>query len=339
MGPARDRGKGGDPALSGWRRWLRLPRRLRPTRAGWIFFALTFGVAFAALNTGNNLLYLMLSLMLAFLALSGVFSEAALRGIEVRRRLPREIVAGEPARVVLEVTNAQRRAAAFAVAVEDRVRESATGRVERAAGRVFLLRIGPRETRTGAYAFRASGRGELEFTAFHVYTRFPFGLFQKSLRIDRRAPALAYPPLVGVAGRAETVHLDRREEGSRSARGGPGDEARGLRAFAEGDSARRIQWRASLRRGALLVRDLEPERDPELEIHVATRGRAPGVEFEQAVSSAAVQVVEQLGAGRRVALRTDATRLPAGTGARQRERLLVFLARVEPGPAGSEAVS
>ena len=52
-------------------RWLRPPRTLRPTRAGWAFFAITFGVGFAALNTGNNLLYLVLSLMLAFLVLSG----------------------------------------------------------------------------------------------------------------------------------------------------------------------------------------------------------------------------------------------------------------------------
>ena len=31
------------------RRWLRPPRRFSPTRAGWVFFALTFGVGFAAL--------------------------------------------------------------------------------------------------------------------------------------------------------------------------------------------------------------------------------------------------------------------------------------------------
>ena len=58
------------------RRWLRPPRTLRPTRAGWSFFALCFGVGFAALNTGNNLLYLVMALMLAFLVLSGVLSEA-----------------------------------------------------------------------------------------------------------------------------------------------------------------------------------------------------------------------------------------------------------------------
>ena len=104
MHPARDPGPdqrsalarprvatgGGGPCaaarFSGALRWLRPPRQLRPTRAGWSFFALTFGVGFAALNTGNNLLYLVLSLMLAFLVLSGVLSESALRGIALRRR-------------------------------------------------------------------------------------------------------------------------------------------------------------------------------------------------------------------------------------------------------------
>ena len=81
--------------------WLRPPRTLRPTRPGWVFFALTFGVGFAALNTGNNLLYMVLSLLLAFLVLSGVLSESALRGVRIRRRLPREIHAGRAAPVVL----------------------------------------------------------------------------------------------------------------------------------------------------------------------------------------------------------------------------------------------
>ena len=86
-------------------RWLRPPRTLRPTRAGWIFFALTLGVGFAALNTGNNLMYMVLSLLLSFLVLSGVLSESALRGIQVRRLLPAELVAEREAIVGVEVSN------------------------------------------------------------------------------------------------------------------------------------------------------------------------------------------------------------------------------------------
>ena len=47
-------------ALERLARWLKPPRLLRPTRAGWSFFVTTFAVGFAALNMGSNLLYLVL---------------------------------------------------------------------------------------------------------------------------------------------------------------------------------------------------------------------------------------------------------------------------------------
>jgi uncharacterized protein (DUF58 family) len=314
------------------RRWLRPPRRLRPTRAGWVFFALTFGVSFAALNTGNNLLYLMLSLMLAFLSLSGFFSEAALRGIHVTRRLPREIVVGRPARISLEITNAQLRVPSFAISVEDRVHEDREAR-ERAAGRVFVLRVGPGQTEEGFYRFEAPQRGGVTFTGFSVATRFPFGLFRKSLTLENPARTLVYPELERVV--APLGSSAAREQGeSLVVRRGSGADVGGLREFVNGDSARRIQWRASLRRGSLVVRDSERRQEAEIEVCLPTRGRRPGRRFEQAVSKAASQVEAALEAGHRVALRTDETFLAAGLGSRQRSRLLSFLALVEPDPTG-----
>ena len=91
------------------------------SKTGWSFIGFSLVIGAAAINTGVNLLYLVLSLMLAFLVLSGVFSESALRGISVRRRLPRELHAGMTTSIGLEITNAQRRIPAFAVVVEDRV--------------------------------------------------------------------------------------------------------------------------------------------------------------------------------------------------------------------------
>ena len=71
----------------------------------------------AALNTGNNLMYMVLSLLLSFLVLSGVMSESALRGIQVRRVLPAELVAEQEAIIGVEVANQQRRVPSFAVVV------------------------------------------------------------------------------------------------------------------------------------------------------------------------------------------------------------------------------
>jgi len=309
------------------RRWLRPPRTLRPTRAGWSFFALTFGVGFAALNTGNNLLYLVLSLMLAFLVLSGVLSESALRGIAVRRRVPAELHDRAISRVGLEIENQQRHIPAFAVVVEDRVRER--GGPERAAGRVFALRIGPGERELRSYRFRPDGRGEIRFEGFQVYTRFPFGLFSKALRIESREAALVYPAVESVGAPA---HLgSTREVGERPAgRGAAGAEVSGLREFAPGDPIRRVHWPSSLRRGALVVREVRSHQQDEVEVQLRTNGQRPGELFERAVSWAASEVVAFLAAGSRVALRTDREHLAGDEGVRQRRHLLAFLARVEP---------
>lgn len=330
MDPSRNPRAGGRPSLRArLLRRLRPPRRLRPTRAGWIFFAITFGVGFAAFNTGNNLLYLVFSLMLAFLVLSGVLSESALRGIRVRRRLPRELFAGRVAPVELQVTNEQSRVPAFAIVVEDRIREE--GDPPRAAGRTFALRIGAGETESRSYRFEPRHRGEVAFSGFVVFTRFPFGLFSKSLELDAPGHALVYPALEPVAVPPEFGSA--RDGGDAvPGRGSAGAEVTGLREYAPGDSVRRIHWRASLRRSELLVREVESESEAEVEVRLRTRGARAGEGFERSVIDAASEAVAHLGARTRVALRTDDAVIPAGSGSAQRARILSLLARVKPSP-------
>ncbi|HVN38661.1 MAG TPA: DUF58 domain-containing protein [Myxococcota bacterium] len=345
MDPARDprsdrrssltsKRRGRQPAVfTRLRRWLRPPRRLRPTGAGWSFFAFTFGVGFAALNTGNNLLYLVLALMLAFLVLSGVLSESALRGIEVRRRLPAELFAGRPARVALEIHNAQRRAAAFAVVVEDRAADADLG--DCATGRCVALRIAPGACEVRSYAFTPERRGALCFEGFVVSTRFPFGLFSKSRVLEVPDEVLVYPSVSRLAPPREDAVTS--AGGDRPLpRDGAGDVADGLRDREVADPARRIHWRASARAQRLLVR--RRAGDEQSEIQVQLELAEPGGEaFERRVSRAASEALAGLEAGRRVALRAGRTEFGAASGPRQRAALLAFLARVEP--AGAEAAA
>jgi len=287
-------------------------------------------VGFAALNTGNNLLYLVLSLMLAFLVLSGVLSESALRGIRVRRRLPRELFAETPCTVGLEITNRQRRVPAFAVLVEDRATEA--GAVQRVAGRGFALRVGPGETEPRPYRCLPGPRGEIRFDGFRVSTRFPFGLFSKALALEAAQTALVYPALEPLGIPPSFGAAPEAGEGV-AGEHGTGPVVSDLRHYQHGDPLRRIHWRASLRRDELLVRKAESEQRGEVEVHLRTAGQEPGEGFERGVRWAASEVVALLEAGARVALRTDARRIEADLGDRQRRRLLAFLARVEPGAA------
>ena len=278
------------------RRWLKPPRILRPTRPGWLFLLIILGVGFAALNTGNNLLYLVLSLMLSFLVLSGVMSESALRGITVRRRLPGEVFAGRENAVQVEITNDQRRMSAYAVAVEDRVAsgpdgrrrlleavtgledesEKARGRRRRrrrrrdegeAAGRSFALRIAPGETVVRHYGLSPRDRGPLAFTGFRVSTRFPFGLFLKYREFDAPDEALVYPEIRSVHSRPRLEDAPASGHARRT-RLDQGGTVAGLREFAEGDSVRRVHWPSSLRRGQLLVGETEDDRDAEVEVRL-----------------------------------------------------------------------
>jgi uncharacterized protein (DUF58 family) len=306
-----------------------MPRRLRPTRAGWTFFLLTFGVGFAALNTGNNLLYMVLALMLAFLVLSGVLSESALRGIRVRRRLPSELEAEREALVALEITNTQRRVTSFAIVVEDRIVSSAG--FDAPAGRCFALRIGPGRTEVRSYRFRPERRGPLEFQGFAVFTRFPFGLFSKSLTLDAPRCTLVYPATEALKFPPD---FGGSRAGAEGAGGGAGrsSDVRGLREYAAGDAPRRIHWPSSLRVGELMVREVENEHEAEVEVQLRTLGAQPGEAFERRVSQSASEVASLLEMGARVALRTDREYFPADAGPRHRAQLLSHLALVQPIP-------
>jgi uncharacterized protein (DUF58 family) len=287
-------------------------------------------VGFAALNTGNNLLYLVLSLMLAFLVLSGVMSESALRGIRVRRRLPRDLFAESATGVGLEISNDQPKVPAFAVLVEDRVVEGDDR--ERAAGRAFALRVDPGASEVRSYQFTPTRRGLVNFVSFRVYTRFPFGLFSKSLTIEAPAESLAYPRVEPVA---VPPNFGAARGGGEKLAGpnGTGANAVGLREFADGDSVRRIHWRSSLRHRQLFVTEIESEHEAEVEVRLKTRGVPAGEPFENRVSWAASEIVALIDADDRVSLRTDGPSFAADTGKRHRARLLSFLALVQPDSA------
>jgi uncharacterized protein (DUF58 family) len=290
-----------------------------------VFCGLTFGVGFAALNTGNNLLYLVLSGMLGFLVLSGVLSESALRGVRVVRRLPREMFAETAALVALEIHNDKRRVPAFALVVEDSI--DTDGEIV-AAGRAFALRIEPAGHETRAYALTPTRRGPLAFTGFRIATRFPFGLFSKSLVIDAPQHTLVYPAVDRLHG--APVSVDAEEGGGGTPRGALSGEATGVREHRPGDPLRRIHWPATLRTGALIVRSHEAEPQSEHELYLHTRGESAGDAFEADVRWAASECVRLLESGARVGLRTDSLRLAPADGALQRARLLGVLARVAP---------
>ena len=237
------------PEAAGKSAKRRARRRGWLTREGKAFVLVTVGVGIAAVNTGNNLLYLMLALMLSILLLSMVLSEVALARIRVRRKLPDRAFAGTTCVVEITLANSKKRVPSYSLEVEDRVRNEPTER------RCYFLKVGPASEQVAGYRRTPSRRGVLELTEFRLGTRYPFGLVEKTRLVDAPDELIVYPRIVPV----EPVALRALVEGADRASGrpGPGTEVSGLRGYRAGDEARAIHWRRTATLGRLVVRERE----------------------------------------------------------------------------------
>jgi uncharacterized protein (DUF58 family) len=303
------------------------PRSLRPTVEGGVYMLMIMAVAGAALNTGNNLLYLLCAMSLGLVAISGVLSESAIRRIKLARRLPGDLHAGEPAQGRILLSNERRWLPNVAMTIGE---ESGT-RADGGGGEITVVHLaaGDRASRRMDYTFHRRGLHRLR--GFRISTRFPFGLFLKSYRLKDSAEVLVYPRL---AGEPPPTGSHPASQGNRSGqRTGLDGDFRGLRDFAEGEDARRIHWKTSARRDQLVAVERSDGNRERATVHLlpgAVPATAPGFadDFERQVSQAARAACDLLAAGHEVGLLTPAGYLAPRTGLAQRREVLRHLALI-----------
>ncbi|TAK04528.1 DUF58 domain-containing protein [bacterium] len=258
-------------------RYLNPHRRLRFTREGWIFSALTLSIGLVAVNTGHNLFYLVFALLLSVVIVSGLLSERVLRGIVVHRHVPSEITARVPFAIVLEVINPHRSKISYALNLSD----SGDFFPRRTLG--YLSSLGPGQSRTFPYLAQVETRGLHRFGPVHLITRFPFGLFEKVRIIPLEGSLIAYPGLKEIS-RLRALASGRDRVGTKKWRWG--EEVLGLRPALHEDDHRFIHWRTSARMGQLMVKEFVEEIEYPRPIFFDNRGKEGRI-FEEAVEAAA----------------------------------------------------
>src|SRR5215831_14144733 len=98
--------------------FLRFAVRTTVTVEGLFFIILLVVIGFAAWNTANNLLYLILSAMLAFLVTANLISRLSLADLSIQLRFPDHIFADETASLSVTVTNHKKLIPTFSLMVE-----------------------------------------------------------------------------------------------------------------------------------------------------------------------------------------------------------------------------
>jgi uncharacterized protein (DUF58 family) len=306
---------------------MRPPRRLKFTREGKFFVGITLGVGFAAINTANNLLYLLLGMLLALIVVSGIMSELSLRDLTVVRRLPLRAQVGRAHLVEIEVFNHKSRVPSYAIEVED-LRSG-----QPADKRCFFLKISPKSAQVAAYRRTPTRRGRDLHVGFRIATRFPFGLFEKSREVPAQGELVIYPAV-------DPVQLPPpppgRSPGADHVVGrGHGEDFLGLRPMRVGEDPRDVHWRKTAAVGHLVLRERARETRPDVTLPLdsvkqAGAGDEWNTAFERRIRDVASRAVAHLKRGDRVVVTTSAGGIARADRTVGADPLLRYLALLEP---------
>lgn len=251
-------------------RWLRERRNgtPRPTtklsREGLYYIAIILVVFVFALLGDMNLLIVLAGMLIGPLWANWRLVSKTLHGVEVRRRMPGNLCAGDSLVVDIEVTNTRKRRGSWAVVAQEQItREGAREPEPPLEPVLFFHYVGAAQSRSRVYRARLPRRGRYRFAPLTVSTRFPFGFCRHAIVVGGSQTLVVFPRL----GRLMPRWLARHHEAFEGTRrrehrsGQMSGEFYGVRPWRSGDSRRFIHWRSSARHGDLVVRQFDQHRN------------------------------------------------------------------------------
>lgn len=267
-------------------------------------------MGFAAVNTGNNLLFLIVSSLLGFMAVSGCLGWMNLRNLGVTVSLPDEIYDGKDTFVTVRLENRKRFLSVFLLRVHISGKDV----------RFPLVEKGCVESDAVTLVFR--GRGSKLLEKATVSSPFPINFFVRRRSVSLSVPFTVFPsprecPAVGGTGKKDA----RGDAFSR--RKGFGGDVAAIRDYTASDPLKLIHWRLSARQGELKVKEITaPSEDP-LIIDVLS---LPAGGLEENLSCAAYLVNRAFRANRAVGLKVGSRLVRPDLSRTHRLRLLTELA-------------
>ena len=336
------------------------------TRAGIIYVLVVIMIGIAALNTGNNLLYIVVAAMLAAILVSGVASAMVLRDLELDVRLPEHVFAGRATQGRFLLRNDARWLPSFSVNVislkrgkskkhwrwqpatfawppnrpsekqwlhlpDRQLRRVADARPPAIfEGSAYFPYIPPGGELAAELELLFDHRGRYRQESFGLSTRFPFAFLTKTRRVPIEREIIVYPPVEPTDEYFEILPMITGEFET-FARGRGYDLYR-IREYLPEDSARHVDWKATAKSGSLKVREFS--REDERKLRIVFDNPVPGGISDKAYESA-VALAASLGWHFSAENTEISFVAPGYDGGPDIYRFLAHLAMVAPQPAPS----
>jgi len=302
--------------------WLPSLTQYKVTRDGGIFVGALLVVTSAAINTSNNLLYMVLSALLAVVLLSGLLSTMNFKFLEMELLLPSRAFAGETVPLSVRIRNRRRFFPAFSLLTEP------------PGGGLYFAVIQPHGTAVHSGETRFARRGRYSIEKLKTASRFPFGFFSRTRSYAVDTECICYPEIlpqdqlnVSVADILGSHH--RLEHGL-------GNDLYTIRDYVPSDSARHVHWKASAKTGSLKTREFATEDSRHVILAFDRFGNArDDARFEKLVAQAASMAFHLIKSGAEVMLVSDEWESPEGSGEANLDDILRYLALVEMSPTAT----
>ncbi len=315
-----------------------------PTSGGGVFLVIIVVVGFAAWNTGNNLLFLVFSLLCSTLFVGWIAARASLRDLNVSARFPDHIFAGEAAPVIVTLRNTKRLFPSFSILVESRgpkTEEERRKERKRYSKRLlaYFSYVPHRASAEQRVEQSFPKRGHVLIDGFELSTRFPFGFFRRRRRLRARNVDIVVYPKPEAIG--DELHLLPTYAGRLpSFRRGAGHDLFSMRDYQPQDDLRHIDWKATARSRRLTVREFTSEDERRITIVLDTRLPGDGADnagrFERGVVQTASLLKHFIDERSEVRLVLGEELGAFGSGIEHLYRCLRRLALVTPLGAGSQ---
>ncbi len=156
-------------------------KSIKITKSGYIFILTTIFIGFAAINTGNNLLYLITSCLLGFMGISGFFGKRNIESLSVKLKYPNDIFANREFSLNIEVKNKKSIFPSWLIKVK--VNEDI----------VIVPYIDKNKSEKKSILMTFEKRGINEINEVYIFSSFPFNFFIRSKKYNLNYKLLVYP--------------------------------------------------------------------------------------------------------------------------------------------------
>ncbi len=248
-------------------------------------------VAMAALNTGNNLIYLLTAMMLSLGLLDVVVGHFNLRKLSGDVVVEEPVYAGVSQTAVYRFFNDRKHGTAFLVNLSD--------------DEAGMVSSAPRVDAEGMVEVKDSvtfvQRGRVRLSHMKLSCGYPFGFYRNTIRLKNPKSFLVYPRLIDVRNLLAGVQSI---SGSGALPHPAGEDFTDIRPYRQGDPMRDIHWKATAKSGGLMVKEFRAGVSRHVTVALDTGKTAEPEILEKGISLAASLVEVLFSEGHPVRLKT-----------------------------------